>query len=122
MPPVPASYRSAEAGFSSVEVLVALVLLVSVWVPLVHFGVVFLGKPHNARTLTGLVLGRSLMERTLHTRDFVPTEYHTADGKWRLRRHVVQQGRRVVLRVVVYRVPEPTPRIRLMTVRLTSAP
>ncbi len=111
-----------EAGFSTVEVLVALVLLVSVWVPLVHFGVSFLGKPHNARTVQALVLARNMMEETLHARAYAPTNRYSPDGKWRTRRSVAFEGGRVILRVAVYRIPDETPMIRLMTLRLQPQP
>ncbi len=109
-----------EAGFSIIEVTVAMALLVTVLIPLGSFTVQFIGERRNERELRALALGRLLMEETLHLESYGSEERWTPDRKWRMRKTVTRTGRQVRIIIQVYRHPHPDPYLRLFTIRLTS--
>ncbi len=111
---------SREAGFSIIEVTVALALLVTVLIPLSSFTVQFIGERRNERELRALALGRQYMEETLHLKTYNADQRWTADRKWRMRKTVTRIGDQVIIAVDVFRATEPVPYLHLMTLRLDA--
>ncbi|MEM6335939.1 MAG: prepilin-type N-terminal cleavage/methylation domain-containing protein [Bacteroidota bacterium] len=113
---LPATWRD-ESGFSIIEVLVALALLLVVLVPLSGFGLKLMGEHHNERQIEALQLARQEMERTILDESYRDVERTTSDERWTIRKNVERHGELVHVQVSVARQPADTALVQLQTLR-----
>jgi Tfp pilus assembly protein PilV len=111
--------RRHEAGFTLVETIIAISILMAVLIP----AILFLGKAVMRQTasdaITAVNLAQEEMERTIALRTFRNRESSVLSGRkqWRVVRTADAAGGLVEIRVAVYRPNRPDPIVELKTLR-----
>jgi prepilin-type N-terminal cleavage/methylation domain-containing protein len=112
--------RKSERGFTLIETLVAIALLLGVLIP----AILFLGKATMSRSAGDLITAESLavetMEKTTAFRLFRNSEtlVETDRKKWRVVRVINKNDGLVEIRVRVYRLRARDPIVEFKTLRI----
>lgn len=114
---LPSQIETQNSGYTLVEVVVALVLLVTVLIPTAAALVFLAQRPDIPHRMEALAHAQSAMERALSEPPQSWQSVDETDGVWRTTRTVVYTENLATVTVSVYRTASESPIATLTTAR-----
>lgn len=112
--------KTLEAGYTLVEVLVALAILVAVLIPAIQFTAKLMNNSYARDLILATRLAQNEIERMISERDFFQgeTQIRLNHKIWRVKRIFENNHGLILIRIQVYKKNANVPFIELKTLRL----
>ncbi len=107
-----------EEGYSLIESIVAIALLLTVLVPVSAFLGSLATKRISKQKIEALAIAQASMENAIQLRDFTDKSVPVHDGKWILSEEYILNGDLVTIMITVAKPGRSRPGVSLQTARL----